>query len=504
MRGLQLEIVASLFAVMLAGMSVVAVVLGSVAVATVQRAAAERLDLEGMERARRAAAHPARLADLAAILRAETTDVSETTWLVCDASGRAIGHATEPPAPCEALVAMARERGRALLGTGWPVRDIAVAFAVKGAGVEAGYLVGVTPARALWGRLALLIRAGAWVFMLAALVFVAFGGYLLRRRIVAPLRALSLATQRVASGDLGIRVPVSGSDELAELGLHFNAMARALSEERETVRHAFECLARSERLATTGQLAAGVAHEVGNPVAAILGYVEVARRDPTLSARGADALERIRHESLRIRRLVRELLDLARPREIALTTCAPAEVAGQVVELLAPQERMAGIALAVHAEPELPCVHTDARRVQQILINLIENAAHAVQHARPAGTSVADAARIDVTVRALASGPRRERRGRRATDALALAIDVTDNGSGIAAEHLSRVFDPFFTTKDPGEGTGLGLWNAQRIAEQLGGRLDVRSRPGHTCFTLLLPAADTLSRDGEPKDPDHR
>jgi signal transduction histidine kinase len=83
-------------------------------------------------------------------------------------------------------------------------------------------------------------------------------------------------------------------------------------------------------------------------------------------------------------------------------------------------------------------------------------------------------------------------------------LEVEDNGPGIAEEHLAHVFDPFFTTKEPGEGTGLGLWNAHRLAELMGGYLEVSSQPGCTCFRLLLPASDTDAAHGQPPDPDHR
>jgi signal transduction histidine kinase len=84
-----------------------------------------------------------------------------------------------------------------------------------------------------------------------------------------------------------------------------------------------------------------------------------------------------------------------------------------------------------------------------------------------------------------------------------VALEVLDNGPGIAEEHLPHVFDPFFTTKEPGKGTGLGLWNAHRCAELLGGTLEVASSPGRTCFSLILPASDTPV-DVRPADPDHR
>jgi two-component system cell cycle sensor histidine kinase/response regulator CckA len=143
----------------------------------------------------------------------------------------------------------------------------------------------------------------------------------------------------------------------------------------------------------------------------------------------------------------------------------------------------------------------DPRRVEQILDNLVHNAGQALRG-------------CDSPVLRLRTAPvaLRERRGRRQTDTieggseppLGAAVEIEDNGPGIPEEDLGRVFDPFFTTKEPGEGTGLGLWNAHRLAELMGGYLEVTSQPGCTCFRVLLPASDTEAGHAQPPDPDHR
>jgi len=197
---------------------------------------------------------------------------------------------------------------------------------------------------------------------------------------------------------------------------------------------------------------------------------------------------------------VRALLDLARPEPLAILAHAPVELLARVTTLLKPQKLLDGIELAIDADPGLPQVRTDARRVEQVLINLIENAAHALRGA-PNARIVLRATVSDLPFR----------RGRRSSDrdalqrASGLVLDVCDNGPGIAPEHLDRIFDPFFTTKDPGEGTGLGLWNAHRLTEVLDGRLEVRSEPGSTRFSLILPLADTGSdAQARSANPHHR
>jgi signal transduction histidine kinase len=165
---------------------------------------------------------------------------------------------------------------------------------------------------------------------------------------------------------------------------------------------------------------------------------------------------------------------------------------------------LAGLELDVHVDPGLAEVEVDWRRVEQVFVNLIENAAHAL---RSGGGR-----RIELAAR---SGHAPSRPSRRSSDAeLAsylelrapdgVAFEVIDDGPGIDPEDLPRIFDPFFTTKGPDEGTGLGLWNAHRIAELLGGRLEVTSQSGRTCFRLVLPAADTPSGHVQAPRTDHR
>ena len=193
---------------------------------------------------------------------------------------------------------------------------------------------------------------------------------------------------------------------------------------------------------------------------------------------------------------MRDLLDLARSDDLRLAPCDPRQLLDRIRGRLRAQKLLDEVEFVQVASPTLPEVETDPRRVEQILVNLIENAAHAL--------SGQPHARIELGARETCARLRRVRREgdaaaadhseARAPDAVALC--VTDNGPGIDAQALSEIFDPFFTTKDPGEGTGLGLWNAHRLAELLGGRLEVESRPGSTCFSLVLPLADREQQDG--------
>jgi len=477
LRGLQLEVVANLAVVVLAGLVIVAVAIGSLASARVERSELERLELGGWHIARGLAERAPKLVDLAAAVRALEPMGTLGTWVVFDAAGREVRARSLLPevrAALEPLLAEARA-GASVADAERVPGFLAYVVRVRTASGEQGFVVGMQSRAQLLVRLEPLLWAGAFTLGIAALSFVGFGSYLLHRRIVAPLQRLSAATQRVASGDLDVRTALPGSDELAQLSQSFDRMAASLASERDELVRAQQALARSRHLAMVGQLAAGVAHEVGNPVASILGYAEVMRRDTSLGERSRGALEQVCAEALRVRSLVRELLTLSRPDALELAAVHPQALLERLRQLAQSQPELARVRLEVVCEADLPALASDARRLEQILQNLVQNSAHALVST--------PGARIELAAHALqasfGAGPER-----------AVALAVSDNGPGIDPDTLLRVFEPFFTTKDPGQGTGLGLWNAHRLAELLGGRLEAQSRPGHTRFSLLLPVAD--------------
>jgi two-component system NtrC family sensor kinase len=243
-----------------------------------------------------------------------------------------------------------------------------------------------------------------------------------------------------------------------------------------------------ERLAAVGRLAAGVAHEVGNPMGALLAFVDLAGRDPGLAPASREHLARAAQQGERVRRILRQLLDFARP-GVAANAPRPFDLAAAAHEaaaLVRAQGRYAGLRLDVAVEGEPPRALGDPAGVAQILLNLLLNAADAVV--------AAGGSRVALLVRpaplAVREGePPELARARRAPGGV--ECRVADDGCGIAEEDRERIFDPFFTTKDPGEGTGLGLSNSLRLAEEMGGALELVEPPEglRTAFALRLPAA---------------
>ncbi len=355
-------------------------------------------------------------------------------------------------------------------------------------------------------------------FVLDFLLLLGFGSFLLARIVVVPIRRLLTATERVAAGDYSHVVPVPGSLEIAELAESFSLMQDALRSKREEVethvgsleranrdlQAAREEAIRSEKMASVGLLAAGMAHEIGTPLSAIIGYAGIMRDemgdDPALG----DCLRRIEGEACRIDRLIRGLLDFARP---GRGECEDVEVASllkETLELLADRDVFRRIEASLNVEDGLPVLHVDRSQLQQVLINLLLNA----RDAMPGGGSVEIAAcrgefsaapdGAQTVPPAAVMGRRRDDFNRAFRASLTeggrplpcVKLRVCDTGTGIPSADLSRVFDPFFTTKEPGKGTGLGLAISARIIDTYGGRITVESTPGRgTAFTLWLPVA---------------
>jgi signal transduction histidine kinase len=344
--------------------------------------------------------------------------------------------------------------------------------------------------------------SGTWLLALLVadvLVFTAFGAWILRRRVVRPLERLSAAARALAAGDFAERVPAEGPRETFEVATTFNAMTEALDARTRALekavgdlrvsnrelREAREGLDRAERLAAVGRLAAGVAHEVGNPMGAVLAFVDLAKRDPGLSPVSVRHLERAVEEGGRVRNILRQLLDFSRPPRTERVPIDLQSIAEETAGLVLAQRRYAEIAIEVETEGQPPLCRAERNQLVQILLNLFLNAADALQ-----GTTDP---RIVVRIR---GGARVRREGDAAAaetvrrDFDVLECRVADNGPGIPEGDRAQIFDPFFSTKDAGQGTGLGLSNALRFAEELGGDLTLGSAasPGAE-FVLTLPVA---------------
>ncbi len=322
--------------------------------------------------------------------------------------------------------------------------------------------------------------------LLFSAVIAGFGYALLTRVLLGPLRQILEATERVARGDLEVRVQVTEDNELGALAHGFNRMTEQIKLQQQDLRRNLEALERanrelertqnqlifSEKLASVGRLAAGVAHEIGNPLSATLGYLELLKRNPELGAEDRDVLQRIEKELERIHRIIRELLDYSRPPKSEPEAVTVNQVVSSAVNLVSTQKGFPAIETALRLEHGLPAVRGSSHDLQQLLVNLILNAVDAM----PKGGRLT-----------ISTAPH-------IVDPPGVEIRVEDTGEGIARENLRRIFDPFFTTREPGRGTGLGLSICSRIVESMAGRIEVESEPGRgSAFTVVLPAAPTAN-----------
>jgi two-component system NtrC family sensor kinase len=267
---------------------------------------------------------------------------------------------------------------------------------------------------------------------------------------------------------------IRSARQLQQLSLELSATNGRLVAALEQLKATQAQLVQAEKLSAIGQLVAGVAHELNNPLTSVIGYAQLLeeemREGPSTRAAGevSQDLRRIAQESERAARIVRNLLAFARRQSAARSPQDMADLCTRVLALRHYEFRMSGVVLQTHLPPQLPPVIGDAGQLQQVLLNLILNAERAMRGRAERRLSIS--ASFDD-----AAG--------------AIQVTVTDSGEGIDGANLSRIFDPFFTTRDVGEGTGLGLSICYGIVRDHGGHIEVNSeRDVGTTFTVTLPA----------------
>lgn len=307
-------------------------------------------------------------------------------------------------------------------------------------------------------------------------------GYLLARGIVTPVLKLRNMSQAVAGGDLDQQIQLNRNDEIGELAGAFDTMTLHLKERTEEAARLYDetlqrnkelaeinakleatqiQLVQSEKLASIGQLTAGIVHDVKNPFAVIMGMSEVLAEDENLDEATRHGLKVIRESAVKGNTIVSDLLKFARQSKSELRSMDIRETVQSSIRLTAYLTRKYNTSFEIPEQPVM--VSYDAQQVEQVLINMIHNAVQAMP-----GQGILRIALTQVDGNA--------------------QIAIQDSGSGISPEHLKRIFDPFFTTKPEGEGTGLGLSVSYGIIANHRGRIDVESEMGKgTTFTIVLP-----------------
>ncbi len=340
------------------------------------------------------------------------------------------------------------------------------------------------PYTAIKFRLGLLFSG---VLLVGAVIGIAVAGWL-AARLAKPVKELENAARRVAAGERDVQCLISSRDELGDLAEEFNQMNRALMQREDDIRElnrgledkvrertteleeknrllekTREQLVRKEKLAAIGELAAGVAHEINNPMAIIRGNTELLQMSIPQNADNRDEVDTIYQQVGRIERIVGNLLRFARQEKKQL---GQVDINGLLEEILAQighQAPLAGIRIMKEYEAGLPVMEGDSGQIRQVLTNLVLNA-----------------------IQAMAAGGMLTVRTRMETTKEMAEITVADTGSGIEAENLQQIFNPFFTTK--ANGTGLGLSVSYGIINDHGGTIEVESETGKgSTFKVSLP-----------------
>ena len=289
-----------------------------------------------------------------------------------------------------------------------------------------------------------------------------------RRRVWRPLREIEVGLTQVADGDLTVSVPVHGSDELGRLAEHFNAMTRVLRDRAEE----------QGRFAAAGELLAGVAHEVNNPLMAIAAHAENRLADPTFEGEQRSEMTQILRQARRATKLLRGLLRFVRASEREVTNVNLNDVVRGALDLVSYRFGVDEVTVGGRLDASLPPVLGDAIKLEQVVVNLLSNAIDALRGVTPPRQLTVDTWVQDGNV----------------------SVAVGDNGKGVAPEIAQRLFRPFATTKGR-RGTGLGLYISRQIAREAGGDLTLTSPPGFgTRFVLSLPVG-ALSAPSAPSAP---
>jgi two-component system NtrC family sensor kinase len=314
---------------------------------------------------------------------------------------------------------------------------------------------------------------------------------LVQRTVYEPLADLEGGASRLASGDLDHPIPVRSHDELGQLAESFNSMMHALRNSRaeleewgHTLEHKVEEAtrelhlaqaeaARGEKLASVGLLAAGIAHELNNPLTGVLTFSTLVRKQMPDGSPEAEDLDLVIHETRRCASIIRRLLDFAREKAPEKNFTDLNRLIEKTVDLVSEPARAADIQIGLDLDETLPPVWLDDNLLEQVIMNMLVNAQHAIE----------GSGSISIRTR------KRLYQRRNAGQAEQMAeITIRDSGCGIPPEHLQKIFDPFFTTKGVGKGTGLGLSVSHGTIEAHGGSIEVESEVGEgTEFRIYLP-----------------
>lgn len=341
---------------------------------------------------------------------------------------------------------------------------------------QGGLIVGVQIPREAAYLTGQELLANLIVVALVLLIIAALLSTVWSRRITSPIEKLSDAARVVGTGQFDIRLQRSSRDEIGDLADSFNHMASELASRVQELKNTQLALVQSEKMAAFGQLGAGIAHEVKNPLAGILGFAQLSLRKADKDSPLYKNLEVIEKETKRCKNIIEHLMKFARQERVAFQPTDLNEVVEDSVAIVDHQLGLHRIKVAKDLAPGLPPIMGNANQIQQVLMNLLINAQQAMD-GKPGEVRVATSRWKDGSV----------------------VISISDTGPGIPKEIQPRLFEPFFTTKPAGKGTGLGLSVSYGIIRDHHGDITVQSEPGQgASFIITFPPESPAPEGGDP------
>jgi signal transduction histidine kinase len=405
-------------------------------------------------------------------------------------------------------VMQSQERATHFFGTTWGVfwkhhRDLIISSPLRQNGrIVAGASI-VLPLEGIYAALRQSQKMLFVYLFLNTIILTFIGIYRLSKVYFLPLARLARRAEDYQEDDDMLFSVRKEDNELHTLSASLNSMLRRISADKEKLRStvnslevanlelkkAQEEIIRAEKLASVGRLSAGIAHEIGNPIGIVMGYLELLKQEDTPESEKAEYIQRTEDEIERINTIIRQLLEISRPSKAGLKVVAVHDLIDDVAQVLNVQPLMSNMELECMLEAPSDAVLADANQLRQVFLNLIINAADAV-------SSTDNSVNGKLVIKSDLISEKQNPSGK---PKQLLKITFIDNGPGISEDDISNIFDPFYTTKEPGKGTGLGLSVSFMIVQGFGGEMTVHSEKGEgTSLTILLPVIEgeaTMNRN---------
>ena len=353
-----------------------------------------------------------------------------------------------------------------------------IATPLIGYGRQTGAILLYKPIQSVSKEISAGDRIIAISILLNLIAIAIYGHYILSRRVIRPVQQLINTTDHISRGDFPSDLDLGGVKEINQLQNALKNMYDEIEVSKKSLKDNIQALEgsnlellktqkeliASEKFASIGRFGAGIAHEIGNPLSAIRGYVEVLNRGYfSDEEKREEYLECIQNEVDRIDRIIRTLIDYSKPRDFELREVDVNNVINQAVDIVRSQGLLKMIDLRLGLSENPLITKADQHQLCQVMINLFLNSRDAIN-----GDGI-----IEINT---------------ANHDGIIEVDFRDNGCGIPEELIDKIFDPFFTTKDPGKGTGLGLSISERILQRFGAKISAESKLGHgSNFKITLP-----------------